>query len=228
MGSDDSIPRDRIGSSDDDYVQMNGLPSPIGTLPKSCDPLQEEEAPVRPISRDYKRSSVSSSNSKSSIESIKLKHKQTIMIGHQSEVMLDDQGSEVVPAGLTNHSMSGGAGEHVRMESNDYMTMERGGVGNVARQFSRSGEGDYVEADMLPPTPGLVPNTGRIPITRGVNGGESASICLKEGDNCDVTRQEDVGVGSDTISNGTLRADINVKEERQINAVSFLFRFSNI
>ena len=40
-------PRDRICSSDDDYVLMNGVPSPVGTLPRHSSTLNEEETVIR-------------------------------------------------------------------------------------------------------------------------------------------------------------------------------------
>ena len=161
---------------------MNGVPSPGATLTRNFDPLKEEEPAIQRISRDYKRSSVSSSNSKVSIESLKLKHKQTIMIDSDECEQQD--------------------------ESADYMTMDM----NSSRQLVSEDQPqrnsyedeceDYVEPDDMP-----APRRCR----------EEEGV-KREGRR--EGRKEEMCAGSDTISTGTLQADVNVTEERQIHAVS--------
>ncbi|KAL5268939.1 hypothetical protein ACHWQZ_G002689 [Mnemiopsis leidyi] len=186
VGSDDNLappqrPRDRLYSSDDDYVQMNGVPSPGATLTRNFDPLKEEDPAIQRISRDYKRSSVSSSNSKVSIESLKLKHKQTIMIDSDECDQQDD--------------------------SADYMTMDM----NSSRQLVSDDQTqrnsyedeceDYVEPDDMP-----APRQG----------GRVEEGVRREGRR--EGKKDELCGGSDTISTGTLQADVNVTEERQIHA----------
>ena len=154
-----------------------------------------------------------------------MKHKQTIMIGHCPEVdqTPDQRTNEYVRTSdrgthtnnyVTTSDSAPETNEHARTESSDYMTMEKGGeVGLVKRRSEVSalkggkegkslrddGMGDYVEADMLPLGP-----------AGGVLQDDYHAF------------KEDAGMGSDTISTGTLRAEVDVKEERQINAVSYV------
>ena len=189
-------PRDRLYSSDDDYVQMNGVPSPGATLTRAFDPLKEEEPAIRRISRDYKRSSVSSSNSKVSIESLKLKHKQTIMID-SDECEMPDENGDYMPMNMSGDRMS-----EDRM-SGDRMSGDRV-VNDQRSSYEDDGE-DYVESDALP-----APRDEEEPVFSPKLRGEGE------------LKKEEICAGSDTISTGTLQADVNVTEESQINAVSTL------
>ena len=185
---------------------MNGVPSPGATLTRAFDPLKEEEPAIRRISRDFKRSSVSSSNSKVSIESLKLKHKQTIMID-SDECDVQD-------------------------ENEDYMQMNLSGDQVVRDQLSSYEDEceDYVETDVLPSSRfEEYVETDILPVPRLYQQPPAPAQSKEENEQKKKEKKEDVCAGSDTISTATLQADVNVTEERQMNAVSLLlFIFINI